>query len=315
MTTRAGEIEPPQTHIKAIAYMVASAACWGGATVMTKGALTYMPPLTLLVTQLFISLVFLAVLLVVLRVPFRFNRSIFNAALCGALEPGLAYILGMFGLAMTTATSASIIASAEPILVVALAMFLFRIRTSLRHVMAIIIAIIGVICASSDMEALRGNHVGLEGFLGDGLVLLATIMAALYVLLTNYVAAQVSPLLLTFLQQMVGLCIAILALGVVLIAGLESLPPMPGFWAWVLILGSGIVQYSLAFWCYLKAVQTLPVSNAALFLTLTPVFGIVCAIIFLGESINGVQVVGCLLVLGAIFAAQQRPPPVPTPNA
>ncbi|ANK72926.1 MULTISPECIES: EamA family transporter [Ensifer] len=41
-----------------------------------------------------------------------------------------------------------------------------------------------------------------------------------------------------------------------------------------LALISGIVQYALAFWLYLIGLKRLPVSTAALFLTLTPVFGI-----------------------------------------
>ena len=44
-----------------ITALVLAAACWGGATVITKHVLTDVPPLTLLVLQLTVSVAFLAI--------------------------------------------------------------------------------------------------------------------------------------------------------------------------------------------------------------------------------------------------------------
>ena len=49
---------------------------------------------------------------------------------------------------------------------------------------------------------------------------------------------------------------------------------------------SGIVQYALAFWLYLFALQHLRASVAAFYLALIPVFGIAAASVFLGESLS-----------------------------
>jgi drug/metabolite transporter (DMT)-like permease len=81
-----------------MAAMLGSAACWGGATVMTKGALAAFDPFFLLVIQLGASVcaLWLGVALTVARFPAK--RQIAVAGLTGVFEPGLAYAVGVPGL-------------------------------------------------------------------------------------------------------------------------------------------------------------------------------------------------------------------------
>ena len=64
---------------------------------------------------------------------------------------------------------------------------------------------------------------------------------------------------------------------------------------------SGIVQYALAFRFYLTGLRALPVTTAAAFLTLTPVFGVTGAILFLGETLTLLQGLGAVTVIAALL--------------
>lgn len=300
MTAPAGGQAAAQSRGVAFALMTASAACWGIATVMSKGALAYAPPLTLLTAQLIASLAFLAVMIAIAGKPVRLDRGARRAALSGVLEPGLAYALGIAGLAMTSAANASMIGSTEPLIVVVLAFVLFRVRTGRRQLAAVAVAMAGIALASVADGPMNASA------LGDGLVVLATVFAALYVVVTSRLVTKIAPLPLAFFQQSVGLIAAALLLGVAYAAGFERIEAMPSVRGWWLIVSSGIVQYALAFWFYLLALRTMPVGTAALFLALIPVFGIGAAAVFLGEEITTLQAIGCTLIIGAILAAARQ---------
>jgi drug/metabolite transporter (DMT)-like permease len=113
--------------------------------------------------------------------------------------------------------------------------------------------------------------------------------------------------MLTCLQQSVGLAIALLVLAAALLTGFERSPQAPGVEMLALAVASGLVQYALAFWLYLVGLRRLHVGMAGLFLTLTPVFGMVGGMVFLGESATALQLAGAALILAAVATVVTRP--------
>jgi drug/metabolite transporter (DMT)-like permease len=282
----------------AVAAMILSAACWGLATVMTKSVLATMPPFTLLAIQLGASIAFLWIATVATRQKIDFDRRSGRMALSGLLEPGLAYGVGVPGLAMTSAAHASVIGAAEPALVSILAWLLLKERPNIAVSAAIFAAMIGVTLVSlADAEA-----GGTGSSAGDLLVLAGTVFAALYVVSSRLFVAEIAPLPLATLQQTVGFLFALVLFAGVWLSGLETLPRRRPPETLLFAATSGLVQYALAFWFYLVGLRTLPASTAALFLTLIPVFGVGGAMLFLGETMAPSQWIGCGLVLAAIFA-------------
>ena len=281
----------------AIALMTASAACWGFATVISKSALDHAPPMTLLALQLSASLAFLLVMIALHRQTLRFNAAAGRAALAGTLEPGLSYAFGIAGLALTSASNASMIGATEPIVIVLIALLVFRTGASLARLGAIAVAFIGVMFASAAQAGSdgAGTHV-----LGDAMVALATVFAALYVIVTSRLVTQIHPLPLAFMQQAVGLAFVVVVLAAALGAGLETVERLPSARGWMLIIVSGVVQYALGFWFYLMALRHMPLDLAALFLALIPVFGVGGAVAFLGEGVSPQQGLGCLMIVAAV---------------
>lgn len=279
----------------AVAAAVLSAACWGSATVMSKGLLAVLPPLTLLVVQLLASIAFLWIAVLCLRLRVRLDRPARRASLSGLLEPGLSYCVGIAGLALTTASNASLIGTTEPLFILLLAWLLLRERIGGGVVGLALLAGLGLgLVVLPDIR----NGGGEGSSLGDALVVLGTLFAALYVIATRKLVMTLDPLPLSALQQSVGLLwtLGVLALALALGAvnlGLRDIPLE------VLLFAafSGIVQYALAFWFYLFALRRLPASVAAFYLTLIPVFGVGAAYLFLGETLTGVQWLGAALIV------------------
>jgi drug/metabolite transporter (DMT)-like permease len=263
---------------------------------MTKGALTAIPPFTLLAIQLTASVAALWLAVLALRLRVGPMRPAIRAASTGVFEPGLAYAVGVPGLALTTAGNASVVAAMEPVFVILLVWIAFGLRPGRSVAGAVALAFLGVCLVSlPDLSGLGGGDVR-----GDALVLLGTAFAAVYVVTSSRLVSGTAPLVLTCLQQSVGLGVALLVLAVARLAGQERLPETPDTGMLALAVASGLVQYALAFWLYLVGLRSLPVGVAGLFLTLTPLFGMAGGMLFLGEAAGTLQLVGAALIIGAV---------------
>ena len=227
-----------------------------------------------------------------------------RASLSGLLEPGIAYTLGIAGLALTTASNATLIGTAEPIFILLLAWLLLRERVGPALLGLALLASLGIA-----LVALPDSLEGGGALLGDALIVLGTLFAALYVIATRKLVRAHDPLPLSALQQSVGLLWTLGALAVSLSLGLARLG-LGGVGPGVLLFAalSGIVQYALAFWLYLFALQHLRASVAAFYLALIPVFGIAAASVFLGESLSPVQWAGAVLIVLSVAAVSRLAP-------
>ncbi|MER8825169.1 DMT family transporter [Mesorhizobium sp. M0938] len=283
---------------QAIMAMVLSAACWGLATVMTKGALSVVPPFLMLTMQLSASIAFLWLAVGVTRQTVHLDKGATRLALSGVLEPGLSYGVGVPGLALTSAAAASVIGATETALVTLFAWLMLKERLKIHLLVMIAVAMGGVVLITA--SAAEGEGGGSAA--GNLLVLLGTVFAALYVINSRVLIADVAPLPLAAMQQSVGFVFALLLLIGSWLFGLEHLPESIPAWLIFLALASGVVQYALAFWFYLIGLQVLPAGTAAAILTLIPVFGVGGAMVFLGEELTPPQWLGCTIVIAATAA-------------
>lgn len=282
--------------------MIGSAASWGLATVMSRDLLDAFTPPALLVVQLLASVSVLALLAVRERPLRHRGPSLTRASWAGVLEPGLAYTLGLAGLALTTAGNSSVVSATEPLIVVFLAWVFLRQRPSRGVLLAVGVASVGLLLISGEsLVAWSGNA------LGDGLVLVATGAAAAYIVVTARYVDDVPPATMALGQQLVGLAFAL-----ILWAALESMGVVRQEWGGIdpglaaLALASGVVQYALAFWLYLVGLRRIPAPTAALWLTLTPVFGIAGAFVWLGEVPSVLMLVGTAVILAALVSARKE---------
>jgi drug/metabolite transporter (DMT)-like permease len=279
------------------------AFCWGIGVTLTKIALSEIRPTTLLITQLLASVTFLATLCYLKDHTFPFSRRSFKQGVAGIFEPALAYIFGIFGIEMTTASNAVLIASSEVILTILCASFFLGEKLTPTKLMLAIISFLGVSLLMLK-DAQGASHSSLTG---DVLVLIDTCFAVCYVLVSKKQITTTSPLQLTASQQWVGLIVTVLSFGILSIFNHNYAINTAGISLsfWGLAIASGIMQYGLAFWLYLTALQTVSTSQAAFYVALVPVFGVASAILLIGEKPSVAQWLGASLVIGTSYWANR----------
>lgn len=297
------ESSPRRHRLIATAAMIGSAACWGGATVMSRDLLYQFQSSSLLVIQLAASVVAL-MLLAARHRPWRYvTASLGKVSLTGILEPGLAYSIGLWGLSLTSAGSASIIGSSEPIFIIVLAWMLSGGLPSRRLLSCVLAAMAGLLLVSWD--ALTAGGTSTLG--GNLLIVLGTVFAAAYVVLSARFATQFPAAILAGGQQLIGLACAVALFLTVKAAGAPATHGPQVAWSLILYAAaSGVVQYALAFWLYLLGLRYFSASAASLWLALIPVFGVGGAYFWLHEIPTAPMLLGTVLIIGAVYMGRME---------
>lgn len=273
--------------------MILSATAWAMGTIASKAVLNKYDPsaITLLVTQLAASV---GLLVLIARLRGHRIRPAWRIGWTGLLEPGLAYFLGLIGLAITSAGNAAVLGSVEPILVPLLVWLLYRQRPSRHRLVLAGFAALGAIVVSRG-----GEHAG-GALAGDLLVVAGVAAAALYAVVSSRHIERHAITPLAASQQTWALAAtALIAVAASFTMPTRWLTTTDGIlWA----AGSGVLNYALPFALYLAALRHLNVSTAASYLSLIPVMGLVGSVVFLGEQPTGIQVVGAAIVAASLFA-------------
>ena len=270
--------------------------CWGAGMTLTKLALGHFAPSTLLLVQLLASIAFLVVVLLATGIRATSWPQVLRNSGLGVLEPGLAYFLGLEGLTRISAAEAVVLTSTESILIVLIAwVFAIERPRGLVLLLAVVGAAGAVLVAGSHLQYLGGSL----SLWGDALVLGGVLCAAVYVVCSSRLASVTEPIPALIGQQVVAVLFATgmhLAIG-----GVGFSMPTASTIGWALAITSGIVQYACAFWLYLWALKGLRADEAGLYLSLTPVFGLMVAIPVLGERLTAMQWMGTIVIIGTII--------------
>ena len=271
--------------------LIAASACWGLGTVLSKAALAHFDPYELLIIQLGASVLAMGPVLILSRVPFPKSREAVALAGLGILNPGLAYLLGLAGLSLTSASLASLIWALEPALIIFAARLLLGERFTTRVAIGAGVGAAGVALVATG--PVSGSLTGLL------LILAGVLCCALYAALTRLIAASGSVLVAVFCQQATALGLAAifaLTAGNRPIEAWALAPPA----ARVLAALSGVIYYGLAFFLFVGALRRAPASEAGVFINLVPVFGLIAAYFLLDERLGATQWLGAGVVVLAM---------------
>jgi drug/metabolite transporter (DMT)-like permease/GNAT superfamily N-acetyltransferase len=270
--------------------LLTSAAAFGVSTTVSVVALRAVRPCDLLAVEITGAA---AILLTTAAVRRRLRwRGAPRQLLLGALMPGLVFLFADLGLARTSASSGSLLLAAEPLLVVLLALVVLRERLSGPATLALAVGLTG-----GALVAFGTGHMGADSTLGNVLVLLAVVTAAVYVIATRQFHDADG--LNASAWQNAG-------------AALSVAPFVGGFWytggtrldtaeatgwiACVAVIACGAVG-SFAF---NRGIGRVPATRAGQLRNLTPVVGTVSAVAFLGDRPSPLQLVGGAAILGGL---------------
>ena len=213
----------------------------------------------------------------------------------GAIGIGTHNALAYLGLNYTTATNGVILNSFIPVMIVTFAWIFLRERLKPWQVAGIAISLAGVLAILS-----QGSLATLVAFrlnAGDLLVILSMAMWASYTIALRWRPQGLHPLSFLFTIAVIGdLCVLPLWLGE-LALGRHPAWSIEAFAALVTVaLFSSVLAY--IFWN--RGVEQVGAAVAGLFVHLMPVFGVILAWLFLGETLGLHHVAGIALILAGI---------------
>lgn len=276
-------------------YLSLAMLFWGLGTVLTKSALNNFNSLALLPIQLASSIIFLACLLFTKHrkeLSFSSSRSYSKLAFLGVLNPGIAYAFGLSGLAQIPASISVVIWATEPLLIAVLAFIFIRGTVKRETVLALLLA-------SSGVLMIVGKPSGQSEIFGIFLTFLSVGACAGYSILLSAMKLKDGSLFIVFVQQ---LCALVFALFLVLVKFAHSGLPLMNISKWSIFEAAiaGIAYYGIAFWFYVSGLRRTSALKAGTFLTLIPVFGLIFSVLLLEERIKQSQIIGSLIVIGAV---------------
>jgi O-acetylserine/cysteine efflux transporter len=270
--------------------LVIAAGLWGMAVSGTKYALGGFDPVTLLSIELVAGATVLWAALLIRG--YRPPGSWWLPALLGLLEPTLAYLADTFGLSLTSAVHGAVINGLESGLVVLLAAVLLR-ETATRP------AIVAIVAALGGLAVLAAGGGGRGTAAGDLLVAGGVLCASLYTIVAKRFDDGSDALSLTAWQFTVAALASLLVTVGRWTAASGTASAAPRFWLVAVIVGAG--GFGLSFLLFNIVIVRVDAGQAAVLLNLIPVFGVLSAVVLLGESLTARDVLGAVLVGSSVL--------------
>lgn len=272
------------------------AVLWGLSFLSIKIAVAVVPPMTLALARFVMASIILYPLLKWREPQTRLQRQDWFAMLMAGVSGVSAYFyFENNGVRLTTASTASIIIAAIPILTLIADYFVNGTRLTKPKVSGVLISLLGVyLVVGADWRELTASGQGL-GYLmmfGAGASWVA------YSLLTKPLGKRYSDLGLLCYQTLFGTA----TLLPFALLEMRRWAPVSGA-VWLNITFLGIFCSALGYYLYIYALKGLGVAVVSVYINLIPVVTVIAGYFILGETLTPRQLTGGLLVLASVSVA------------
>lgn len=282
-----------------IALLLAANVLWGSTWVVAKLALAELTPLQVSAWRMIVAgavaLPWLLHAHARERLPAREWPLL---VLLGLIGFGLSKFLGFWGLALTTATDASLLMAVEPLFTLALGWLVLREALGGRRVLAFALGAAGAWLLIA--RGVRLPSLGAAYVLGDAVFVLGLLGEAVYSVLGKSLLERHSAGRVT-----AATIVASLALWLPVAAGdglVHGWPPLSaGVVAAIAFMALGGTIG--AFWAWFYALEELEAGLAALTIFVQPVWGAALSVWLLGEPLRPATLAGGALVLASLYLA------------
>ena len=205
-------------------------------------------------------------------------------------------LLMLYGVRLTSATSAGIITSTVPAIIALLSFFFLREKLSIPQILSIALTVLGISIIT--FQEGPSNMEFQKFFWGNLLVFGAVVSEALFTIFAKKLASILTPIQMAAGVNIIGF---VLYLPFAIVEALSFHFSHLGLSNWLLIFYYSITASVLSFVLWYKGVSKVKASIAGLFTGFIPVSATLVGIIFLKESFGWNQTIGMICVLFAIF--------------
>jgi drug/metabolite transporter (DMT)-like permease len=265
---------------------------------VTKRLLSELPPLSLRGLSGIIGAALLAVLALAFRQSLKVPHALWPRLVLLSLLNVTAW-MALMGLALTflPASEAAVMAYTMPVWASVLAWPILGERISLLRVVAMAMAIAGLVALMGG-GGVSATQAKLPGIL---LALAGAFLFAVGTVLAKRWPLTLPPLTSAVWQILIG-CIPVSLAGLLMeqphFTALSSL-------GWSLFAYSIVVQFCVAYACWFAALQRLPASVAAIGTLLVPVIGVVASATALGEPLGMAQIAALGFTIAGVVLASR----------
>lgn len=287
-----------QASALAILSVLGALILWGSSFVAIKFAYTTYPPLTLAVVRFIVATLILGALTLLPQNRKRLEKKdILTVAVCGLTGIMLYAVLQNIAMQWTSASSATLIIASYPIITLLMESIIYRIKLSAMKIIAILIAIAGVVILSYVKSELR-----VEGeLLGILLLIIAGVVWAVYNFMMKKVVNHYPPITLLFYTSLFG---TILMLPLALLERAQW--QQPSLLSFSMMMFLGVFCSVIAFLLYNHGLKTMAASTITSMLNLMPIIGVFFSWLLLGEQVTLRKFVGgAIVILGVMLSIRK----------
>lgn len=272
---------------------------WGGNSIVNKLAASTIEPSAMSFYRWFLAMLILTpfCLPAVIRQRHIIKPYLAKLAFLALLGMVLNQSLGYYAGLTTTASNMSLITSLVPLMSVFISVPLLNKRISGLSIVGGVISLSGLAFMLGQGDVLFFLNQDMTQ--GDGLMVLAALVYAIYCVLLKRWKMPLSNWTLIYLQ---GVCAVIMLVPLWLTS--DHLLPTEG--SLPLIAYAGVAASLLAPWMWIKAIDAIGADSTAMFMNLLPVVAVSLAATLLGEQIHVYHVLGGVMVVSGVILSQLK---------
>ncbi|MBF0407024.1 MAG: EamA family transporter [Candidatus Riflebacteria bacterium] len=323
------------TNRKAFGLLVIMNVIWGGSYAVSKWVLTYVTPAFLSMTRFLLGgflLLFLAEknylsssketlssLISSEQNPQQslikriFNqiriskRNFIELALVYGLGISVGFIVHYHGVRLTTSLKASVEMTLEPVFMILLAIIFLGEPVKKRTLLGLFVSFTGTLLLVFDGKDYNQiiNELSTGGqTLGDFLVILSLLLGSAYCVMNKPLAKKIGP----FKSTAWGCIIAsVLIMPIVLYETYNGAQIQINIGVILAILFLGVLCTAVGYGLWNKILMKMPASDMAITINIQPVAGVLAGLVFMGESLGIVGVIGAFTTLFGIWIVPISP--------
>lgn len=280
-------------------FLTLAASVWGGMFVAVKIAVEYIPPIPLVWMRYIVAFIVLAAVVVYQRENLKIARKDIALLLSiGVIGHTISIVTQEYGTMFSSAQMGSVITSATPAFMLIFAAWLLKEKMTVRKILSIILATVGVILIAGV------DSMDMSKQLGAFCSTVAALTWALMSVLLKLIPSRYSPLQINFYAVLT----AIICLTPINLPAVSELP-----WDKILqpeIIGCvvymGAISTSIAFLLWNKGLLLMEAGASGLFFFFQPIVGTFLGWLILDEQITISFWIGSLLIFIGVFLVTVR---------
>lgn len=280
-------------------FLTLAASVWGGMFVSVKIAVQYIPPIPLVWMRYIVAFVVLTAVIIYQRENLKIARKdILLLLSIGVIGHTISIVTQEYGTMFSSAQMGSVITSATPAFMLIFAAWLLKEKMTVRKILSIILATVGVIMIAGT------DSMDMSKQLGAFCSTVAALTWALMSVMLKLIPSRYSPLQINFYAVLT----AIVCLTPINLPVLDELP-----WDKILqpeIIGCvvymGAISTAIAFLLWNKGLLLMEAGASGLFFFFQPIVGTFLGWLILDEQITLNFWIGSILIFIGVFLVTVR---------